>query len=143
IEKKARETGETPKVLADRVVQRYRDAWKVYGITNDDFIRTTEERHKKVVQEYVEKLMKTGDIYLSEYEGWYCVPDEAFWTETQLVDGKCPDCGRPVEKLKEESYFFKMSAYQQKLLDHIQKYPDFISPESRKNEVLGFIRQGL
>lgn len=143
IQKKAKENNETPQALADRVVERYRNAWKVYGIQYNDFIRTTEERHKKVVSSYVEKLMKTGDIYLAEYEGWYCVPDETYWTETQIVDGKCPDCGRPVEKLKEESYFFKMSAYEKKLLDHIEKNPNFIFPESRKNEVLGFIRQGL
>jgi methionyl-tRNA synthetase len=115
----------------------------MYGITNDDFIRTTEERHKKVVQKYVARLMKTGDIYLAEYEGWYCVPDEAYWTETQVVDGKCPDCGRPVELLKEESYFFKMSAYSERLVKHIETHPTFIMPETRRNEVLGFIKQGL
>ena len=101
IEKKAKESGETPQALADRVVQRYVEAWKVYGIQYDDFIRTTEARHKKVVQELIARLMKTGDIYLDAYEGWYCVPDETYWTETQVVEGKCPDCGRPVEKLKE------------------------------------------
>lgn len=143
IEKKAKETGETPKALADRVVERYRDAWKEYGVEYNDFIRTSEDRHKKVVQDYVAKLMKTGDIYLDSYEGWYCVPDETYWLESQLVDGKCPDCGRPVEKLKEESYFFKMSAYQDRLLKHIADNPDFIQPETRKNEVLGFVNQGL
>lgn len=143
IEKKAKENGETPQALADRVVERYKDAWKVYGIQYDDFIRTTEERHKKVVSKFVQSLMETGDIYLAEYEGWYCVPDESYWTETQLKDGKCPDCGRPVERLKEESYFFKMSKYEKALVEHIEKNPDFIFPESRKNEVLGFIRQGL
>jgi methionyl-tRNA synthetase len=143
IEKKAKENNETPQALADRVVERYRQAWQRYDITYDDFIRTTEPRHKKVVHDYVQKLMKTGDIYLAEYEGWYCVPDETYWTETQVIDGKCPDCGRGVEKLKEESYFFKMSAYEGRLLEHIQKNPNFILPESRKNEVLGFIKQGL
>ncbi len=143
IEKKAKENNETPRALADRVVERYREAWKVYGIENDDFIRTSEPRHIEVVQEYVSRLMKTGDIYLGSYEGWYCVPDETYWTETQLVDGKCPDCGRPVERLKEESYFFKMSKYEKALLEHIEKNPSFIFPESRKNEVLGFIKQGL
>lgn len=140
IEKKAKEANETPGALADRVVQRYLEAWKVFEITNNDFIRTTEERHKKVVQDLIARLMKTGDVYLAEYEGWYCVPDEAYWTESQVVDGKCPDCGRPVEKLKEESYFFKMSAYADKLVKHIEKNPDFIMPESRKNEVLGFLK---
>lgn len=143
IEKKARETGETPQALADRVVERYRTAWTKYGITYDDFIRTSEERHKKVVQSYIARLMQSGDIYLGSYEGWYCVPDETYWTETQVVDGKCPDCGRPVEKLKEESYFFKMSAYQDRLLKHIEAHPDFITPQSRRNEVVGFIQQGL
>ena len=141
IQKKAKETNETPQALADRVVQRFIVAWKRYGITYDDFIRTTEPRHKKVVQELIGRLMKTGDIYLDQYEGWYCVPDEAFWTESQIVDGKCPDCGRPVEKLKEESYFFKMSAYVQRLVKHIESHPGFIQPESRKNEVLGFLKQ--
>jgi methionyl-tRNA synthetase len=143
MQKKAKETGEAPQALADRVVVRYREAWKRYHISHDDFIRTTEERHKKVVAEYVRRLMATGDIYLSEYEGWYCVPDEAYWTETQLVDGKCPDCGRPVEKLKEESYFFAMSKYQDRLLAHIEANPDFITPDTRRNEVLGFVKQGL
>lgn len=143
IEKKARENNETPRQMADRVVERYREAWKKYDIQYDDFIRTTEERHTKLVQEYIARLMKTGDIYLDTYEGWYCVPDERYLTETEVVDGKCPDCGRPVEKLREESYFFKMSAYQEKLREHILKNPNFIMPDSRKNEVLGFIQQGL
>lgn len=143
IEKKARETNETAQALADRVVERYKTAWAKYGITYDDFIRTSEPRHKKVVQDYIARLMKTGDIYLGSYEGWYCVPDETYWTETQVVDGKCPDCGRPVERLKEESYFFKMSAYQDRLLKHIEANPDFITPQSRRNEVVGFIQQGL
>lgn len=143
MQKEARKAGVTPQELADRVVENYREAWTLYKITYDDFIRTTEERHKKVVRDFIGRLMKTGDVYLSEYEGWYCVPDEAYWTETQVVDGKCPDCGRPVEKLKEESYFFKMSKYQTALVDYIKANPDFIQPESRKNEVLGFVNQGL
>lgn len=142
-EKKAKETGETPQALADRVVERYKTAWHRYGIRYSDFIRTTEERHKKQVHEFVKKLMDTGDIYLAEYEGLYCVPCESYWTETQSEDGKCPDCQRPIEKLKEESYFFKMSAYEKQLLEHIERHPQFIYPESRKNEVLGFIKQGL
>lgn len=143
IQKQAKEKGETPQQMADRVVERYKAAWEVYGMSYDDFIRTTEDRHKKVVQEYIAQLMKTGDVYLAEYEGWYCVPDESYWTESQIVDGKCPDCGRALERLKEESYFFKMSAYQDRLVKHIQENPNFIMPESRKNEVLGFIKQGL
>lgn len=143
IMKKARETNETPQGLADRVVERYKAAWTKYGITHNDFIRTTEERHKKVVTQYIDALMKKGDVYLNEYEGWYCVPDETYLTETQLIDGKCPECGRPVEKLKEESYFFKMSAYAARLREYIEKNPQFIYPESRKNEVLGFLRQDI
>jgi methionyl-tRNA synthetase len=141
IEKKAKEGGETPQALADRVVERYVDAWKRYGVEYNDFIRTTQERHKTVVQTYLKKLMETGDVYLGSYEGWYCVPDEAYWAESQLVDGKCPDCGRVVERLQEESYFFKLSAYVPQLIEHIQKNPHFIQPESRKNEVLGFLKQ--
>ncbi len=143
IQKKAKETNETPQALADRVVERYKDAWKIYGIEYNDFIRTTEERHKRVVKNFIERLMKTGDIYLAEYEGWYCVPCETYWTETQLKEGKCPDCGRAVEKLKEESYFFKMSAYKDRLVQYINEHPDFIFPESRKNEVLGFLKQDI
>lgn len=143
IQKKAKETGETPQQLADRVVQRYKHAWEIYQISYDDFIRTTEERHKKVVVHFIKKLMDAGDVYLGEYEGWYCVPDETYWTETQVIDGKCPDCGRPVERLKEESYFFRMSKFEKELLDYIEKKPQFILPESRKNEVVGFVRQGL
>lgn len=143
IEKKAKESNETPQALADRVVLRYQEAWKRYGVEYDDFIRTTEDRHKTVVQKLLKKLMDTGDIYLGTYEGWYCVPDEAYWSESQLVDGKCPDCGRVVERLQEESYFFKLSAYVGRLVDHIQKNPHFIQPESRKNEVLGFLKQDV
>ena len=140
IQKKAKETGETPQQLADRVVQRYLEAWKVYGIEYNDFIRTTEERHKKVVQAYIKKLMDSGDIYLSSYEGLYCIPCEAYCTETQATDGKCPDCHRPVENLREESYFFKMCKYVEPLIKHIEQNPSFIIPESRKNEVLGFLK---
>ncbi len=143
IEKKAKETGETPGQLADRVVERYKEAWKLYGVQYDDFIRTTEPRHKKLVQKLVQKLMDSGDIYLGTYEGWYCVPDEAYWSESQLNDGKCPDCGRVVERLQEESYFFKLSKYAPLIAEHIQKNPDFISPESRRNEVLGFLKQDV
>ena len=143
IEKKAKETNETPQALADRVVERYKQAWQVYGIQYNDFIRTTEERHKKVVTSYIQRLMETGDIYLDQYEGWYCVPDETYWTETQLVDGKCPDCKRPVEKLREESYFFKMSKYAPILQKYIEEHPGFILPDSRKNEVLGFLKLGV
>jgi methionyl-tRNA synthetase len=143
IEKKAKETGETPGELADRVVERYKEAWKLYGVEYDDFIRTTEPRHKNLVHKLVQKLMDSGDIYLGTYEGWYCVPDEAYWSESQLNEGKCPDCGRVVERLQEESYFFKLSKYAPLIAEHIQKNPGFISPESRRNEVLGFLKQDV
>ncbi|MCX6103767.1 MAG: methionine--tRNA ligase [Proteobacteria bacterium] len=143
IQKKAKETDETPQALADRVVQRYQEAWKLYGIQYNDFIRTTEDRHKKVVQHFIKKLMDTGDIYLDHYEGLYCIPCEAYCTETQATDGKCPDCNRPVETLREESYFFKMSKYADALLKHIESHPNFILPEARKNEVLGFLKGGV
>lgn len=143
IEKTAKEKGITPKELADSVVGRFKDLWKLLDIEYDDFIRTTEERHKKTVTYFFEKLKENGAIYKGSYEGWYCVSCETYWPEGQLVDGKCPDCGRKVEKLKEDSYFFKMSAYQDALLEYIEKNPDFIQPETRKNEIVSFVKQGL
>lgn len=137
--------GMAPKSYVDGVVERFKELWKELDISYDDFIRTTEERHHKVVQEIFTKLYEQGDIYKSEYEGWYCTPCETFWTENKLVDGKCPnpDCGREVELLKEESYFFKLSKYQDALLKHIQENPDFIQPASRRNEMIKFIESGL
>src|SRR5699024_9712718 len=118
--------------------------WKKLKITNDDFIRTTEERHKKVVAQIFDQLVKQGDIYVDEYEGWYCTSCESFFTERQLDDGHCPDCGNPVEKVKEESYFFKMSKYVDRLLKFYEDNPEFIQPENRKNEMLNnFIKPGL
>ena len=143
VEKSAEEMGERPIELANRVVKRFQDLWVKLNITNDDFIRTTEERHKQVVQVLFKKAMDNGDIYLGHYEDWYCTPCETFWTQNQLQEGKCPDCGRGVEKLKEESYFFRMSKYQNDLLTHIEKHSDFIQPESRRNEILSFIKEGL
>ncbi len=143
VEKAAKEKGLTPKELADRVVVRFTDLWKKLNISNDDFIRTTEERHEKVVKTLWEKLEKQGDIYLGEYEGWYCVHCETFWSESQLVDGKCPDCNREVQRLKEESYFFKLSAYQDRLLKFYEENPDFVQPRNRMNEVISFVKQGL
>ncbi|MBW1679112.1 MAG: methionine--tRNA ligase [Deltaproteobacteria bacterium] len=143
VEESAERLGEKPIELADRVVKRFQALWKRLNITNDDFIRTTEERHKKVVQALFEQARKNGDIYLGQYEDWYCVPCETFWTRNQLEDGKCPECSRGVEKLKEESYFFRMSKYQDDLLIHIEKNPDFIRPETRKNEILSFIKKDL
>lgn len=137
--------GMDPKSYVDGVVERFKELWKELDISYDDFIRTTEERHHKVVQEIFTKLYEQGDIYKSEYEGWYCTPCETFWTENKLVDGKCPnpDCGREVELLKEESYFFKLSKYQDALLEHIRENPDFIQPASRRNEMIKFIEGGL
>ena len=112
------------------------------NISNNDFIRTSEERHHKVVQAVLQKIYDQGDIYKKNYEGLYCVPCESYWLERQLVDGKCPDCGRPVEKMAEESYFFKLSKYQDRILEYIETHPDFIQPVSRRNEMINFIKQG-
>ncbi|MRR36170.1 methionine--tRNA ligase [bacterium] len=143
VEKAANAAGETPLELADRVVKRFQALWEKLDISYSDFIRTTQERHKKGVTHLFQEVMAKGDIYLGEYEDWYCTPCETFWTETQLMDGKCPDCNRVVEKLKEESYFFRMSKYQELLLAHIEANPDFIQPKSRRNEIISFVKEGL
>ena len=144
VEKTAASKGMSNREFVDSVAPRYQELWKQLNISNDDFIRTTEERHKEAVQHLFRLLQDKGDIYKSEYEDWYCVPCESFWTSLQLKEGnKCPDCGRPVEKLKEESYFFRMSKYQDALLAHIESNPGFIQPESRKNEIVSFIKTGL
>lgn len=143
VEKAANAAGETPLELADRVVKRFQSLWDKLNISYTDFIRTTQERHKKGVSEFFSRVMAKGDIYLGEYEDWYCTPCETFWTETQLIDFKCPDCNRPTEKLKEESYFFRMSKYQEALLAHIEANPDFIQPKSRRNEIISFVKEGL
>jgi len=143
VEKAATAAGETPLELADRVMKRFQSLWEKLEISHTDFIRTTQERHKKGVSALFERVLEKGDIYLGEYEDWYCTPCETFWTETQLIDFKCPDCNRPTEKLKEESYFFRMSKYQDQLLAHIEANPDFIQPKSRRNEILSFIKEGL
>ncbi|AZT89363.1 methionine--tRNA ligase [Caldicellulosiruptor changbaiensis] len=144
IERKAQEVGKTPQEYVDEIVASIKDLWKLMNISYDDFIRTTEERHKKVVQKIFTKLYEQGDIYKSEYEGWYCTPCESFWLDRQLVDGKCPDCGRPVERAREESYFFRLSKYQDALIKYIEEHPDFIVPQSRANEMINnFIKPGL
>ena len=144
IEKKAKENGVTPKEYVDKIVDNAKDLWKSLGISYDKFIRTTDEYHEKAVQKIFNKLYEQGDIYKGEYECLYCTPCESFWTETQLVDGKCPDCGRDVHIVKEESYFFKLSKYQDKLIKLYEEHPEFIQPESRKNEMLNnFIKPGL
>ncbi|MGG7165153.1 methionine--tRNA ligase [Clostridium ihumii] len=140
----AEEKGIQPIEYIDEVVAGIKELWSLMDIKYDKFIRTTEDYHKSAVQKIFKKLYDQGDIYKSSYEGLYCTPCESFWTETQLVDGKCPDCGRPVEKAKEEAYFFKMSNYADRLIEYIEKHPDFIQPESRKNEMLNnFLRPGL
>ncbi|MDD9150681.1 methionine--tRNA ligase [Sporolactobacillus sp. CQH2019] len=155
IEQKAEEKGTTPIAYVDEVVAQIKQLWKKLDISYDDFIRTTQERHTKVVQKIFQKLLDQGDIYLGEYEGWYSIPDETYYTESQLVDierndkgevisGKSPDSGHKVEKVKEECYFFKMSKYVDRLLKYYDEHPDFIQPESRKNEMINnFIKPGL
>ncbi len=143
IQKIADEHGTTPQAYVDEVVGGIKELWKTMEISYDDFIRTTEERHVRRVQEIFKKMYEKGDIYKGEYEGWYCTPCEAFWTETQVTDGLCPDCGRPVEKAKEEAYFFRLSKYQDRLIELFETNPEFLQPESRRNEMLSFCRQGL
>lgn len=141
----AESLGIDPQTYVNGIVGKFQELWRLLDISNDDFIRTTEQRHIKVVQDILSRLFKQGDIYKSEYQGWYCTPCETFWMENKLVNGKCPnpDCGREVELLKEESYFFKMAKYQDKLLQHIKENPDFIQPGSRRNEMIKFIEGGL
>ena len=144
IEKKAKEAGVTPKEYVDKIVDNAKDLWKDLGISYDKFIRTTDKYHEEAVQKIFNKLYEKGDIYKGEYEGLYCTPCESFWTETQLVDGKCPDCGRDVHLVKEESYFFRLSKYQDRIVKYYEEHKDFIQPESRKNEMLNnFIKPGL
>ena len=144
IERKAREAGVTPKEYVDHIVDGIKKLWKLMDIDYSDFIRTTDERHVKSVQQIFRKLHDQGDIYKSEYEGWYCTPCESFWTELQLKDGCCPDCGRPGEKTREESYFFRLSKYQDWLIDYIKTHPDFIQPPTRTAEMLNnFLIPGL
>lgn len=147
IERKAQEAGKEPKEYVDQIVATFKDLWDKLDIDYDYFIRTTEERHEKVVQKIFKKLYDKGDIYKGKYEGWYCTPCEAFWTERQLEEENgekvCPDCHRPVEWVEEESYFFKMGKYADRLLEHIKSHPEFIEPESRRNEMINFIENGL
>lgn len=143
IQRKAEEKGVTPIEYVDGIVANFQLLWQKLGISNDDFVRTSQERHQKVVQGVMQKIFDQGDIYKKNYEGLYCVPCESYWLERQLVDGKCPDCGRPVETMQEESYFFKLSKYSDRLLQYIEDNPDFIQPVSRRNEMINFIKQGL
>ena len=133
---------ETPEVLVNRVVERFQKAWECLNISNDDFIRTTQPRHTKRVQRIFQKLYEKGDIYLGEYEGWYCVPCESYWIESELIANNCPECHRPVERLKEKNYFFRLSKYKNRVIKHIETHPDFIQPESRRNELYNRLRAG-
>lgn len=143
IQEIAEKQGVAPQQYVDGVVSGIKELWKTMEISYDDFIRTTEERHVSRVQEIFNKMNAKGDIYKSEYEGWYCTPCESFWTESQLVDGCCPDCGRRVEKAQEEAYFFRLSKYQDKILELFKEHPEFLMPDTRRNEMKAFVEQGL
>ena len=144
IQRNAEAKGITPQQYVDEIVDGIQDLWGKLDISYNDFIRTTQDRHKQIVEKIFAQLLEQGDIYLDQYEGWYCTPCESFYTDRQLEDGNCPDCGRPVEKVKEESYFFKMSKYADRLLQYYEENPEFIQPESRKNEMINnFIKPGL
>ena len=144
IERKAEAKGVTPQAYVDEIVAGFKDLWKLMDVDYNDFIRTSDERHVKAVQKIFRQLYEQGDIYKGSYEGWYCTPCESFFTELQLKDGNCPDCGRPVEKTCEEAYFFKLSKYQDWLIQYIEEHPDFIQPASRKNEMINnFLKPGL
>ncbi|HEX6593276.1 MAG TPA: methionine--tRNA ligase [Bacillota bacterium] len=144
IQQTAEEQGLSPQEYLDQIIGSIKNLWKQLKITNDDFIRTTEERHKKIVEKIFNQLLEQGDIYLDEYEGWYCISCETFFTEWQLDEGKCADCKGEVEKVKEESYFFKMSKYADRLIQYYKEHPEFIQPESRRNEMLNnFLKPGL
>lgn len=144
VEKAAREQGMDPCDFTDKVVLKFQDLWRKLGISNDDFIRTTERRHNRAVTSFFLRLYEKGAIYRGDYQGCYCTPCESFWTEKQLLEGKkCPSCRRQIEWVAEETYFFKMSAYQEKLLDYIESNPEFIKPISRRNEIINHIKEGL
>lgn len=144
IELKAKEAGINPQEYVDNVAKEIKDIWDIMDTSYDKFVRTTDKNHERVVQNIFKKMYDKGDIYKGEYKGLYCTPCESFWTESQLIDGKCPDCGRVVEEKCEEAYFFKLSKYQDKLMDYIETHPEFIQPESRKNEMVNnFIKPGL
>jgi methionyl-tRNA synthetase len=143
IERAARGQGLEPIQLANRVVNRYHELWKQLEISHDDFIRTTEPRHRLGVEKLIGKMQAAGDIYLGSYEGMYCAGCESFYPESQLVDGRCPEQGHPVERVSEESYFFRLSRYQEPLLEHFRAHPEFVRPRSRFNEVKAFVESGL
>jgi methionyl-tRNA synthetase len=139
----AEKNGESPQAFVDRIAAEYRRLWKTLGISYDDFIQTSEPRHKQVVQAVFEKLKQSGDVYKGTYEDWYCVHDESYFSQSELVNNKCPSCGRDVQRLKEESYFFKLSKYEAPLLAHYAAHPEFLSPSQRATEISNFVRSGL
>lgn len=144
IELKAKEAGMTPKEYVDNIASQIKDIWDIMNTSYDRFVRTTDPKHEREVQKIFKKMYDKGDIYLGKYEGLYCTPCESFFTESQLVDGKCPDCGREVHKASEEAYFFKLSKYQDRLVEYYNTHPDFIKPDSRKNEMINnFIKPGV
>ena len=143
VQQAAHKAGIDPQLYCDRLAPQFENLWKRLNISNDDFVRTTQARHKVVVQKTLQTLYDKGEIYQSDYTGWYCTADERFWTEKDVLDGLCPDCKRPVERLSEKNYFFRMSAYQDWLMRYITDHPDFIRPPARRNEVLGFLKQPL
>ncbi len=143
VQQAAAKAGVDPQAHADRMVVAFQELWKRLMITNDDFIRTTEERHTRVVREVLTRLKAKGVIYEAAYEGWYCLPDERFWTDAEVVDRQCPECGRPVDRISERNYFFRMSRFQKRLAMHIRRHPGFIAPPGRRNEVLGFLTRPL
>ena len=143
VEQAAQRRSVSPQDHCDEMVVRFQSLWETLRVSNDDFIRTTEPRHRRVVQTILQQIFDAGEIYGDDYEGWYCIPDERFWTEKDLVDGNCPECGRPVTQISERNYFFRMSAYQEWLVRYIESHPTFIQPETRRNEVLGFLKNPL
>ena len=144
IQRRAAAAGKTPQEFVDEIILNFKELWRVLDIQYDDFIRTTDQRHMKVCQELFQQIYDQGDIYKSEYEGWYCTSCETFFTETQVGEEHiCPDCGKPAELTKEESYFFRMSKYADRWMQFIEENPDFIRPESRRNEMINFVKQGL
>lgn len=143
IQRIAKEKGMTPQAYVDEIVATFKELWSRLNIEYDVFLRTSSPNHQKAVQEVFQRIYDKGDIYKSKYQGWYCIPCETYWVESRLEDKNCPDCNRPVELVEEESYFFKLTKYQDQLLDHIKRHPDFIQPESRRNEMVNFIKDGL
>ena len=143
IQRAAAAKGITPQAYVDEIVASFKHLWNEMNIEYDDFVRTTDHRHHEAVQAVFQRIYDQGDIYKSSYEGWYCTPCETFWVENRLVDGNCPDCKRPVELVEEESYFFRLSKYAPRLLEYIEEHPEFIQPETRRNEMVNFIKSGL